>query len=274
MIISFIGGGNMATALIGGLAEAGDATEIRVAAPSAETRERLARDHGVRGFEPGHGAIVGADVIVLAVKPQILPGVLAQIGEHLAPGQCVISVVAGITLATLRRAFPGGVSLVRAMPNTPSLLGLGATGLYADPACSADDREAAERVMGAAGLTVWVDDEDLVNVVTGVSGSGPAYFYLFTEALADAGERLGLPQATAETLAVHTAHGAGAMLLRDHAGAAELRRRVTSPGGTTQAAIETLETGGLRALVDQAVKAATDRGRELAGQAADKDGER
>lgn len=269
MIITYIGGGNMASALIGGLAGADDAPEIRVVDPSEAVRARLAADFGVATFDAPGAAVPGADVIVLAVKPQVLPGVLQDLAPHVEPGQCVISVVAGATLATLRGSLGGDrqdLALVRTMPNTPALLGLGITGLHAGADCGPEQRQAAEAIMAAAGETVWVDDEALMDVVTAVSGSGPAYFYLLTEALANAGERLGLARDTAQRLAVHTAHGAGAMLLRDGADPVTLRRRVTSPGGTTQAAIEALEAGDLRGLVDQAVTAATQRGRELSGE--------
>ncbi len=265
MIISYIGGGNMAGALIGGLSAAGGGHEIRVVDPDAGARERLAGAFGVAAFASAGEAVPGSDVIVLAVKPQVLPAVLNDIAAHVAPGQCVISVVAGATLAGLRAALGDDVALVRSMPNTPALLGEGITGLHAGPGSREQDRRAAELILGACGETAWIDDEALMDVVTAVSGSGPAYFYLLAEALADAGTRLGLPAETARRLATHTAHGAGAMLLRGGADAAELRRRVTSPGGTTQAAVEALEAGGLRDLVDRAVTAATHRGRELAG---------
>jgi len=263
MIITYIGGGNMASALIGGLARTGE-HELRVADPDPRVRERLEAEHGVATFETGADAVQGADMIVLAVKPQVLPAVLRDLRGALGPNQCVLSVAAGITLATIRGVLGERQPLVRSMPNTPALLGEGITGLYADDRCSATDRAAAETIMGAGGQAVWVDEEGLIDAVTAVSGSGPAYYYLFTEALADAGRALGLPRETALKLAVQTAAGAGAMLQAGDADPVELRRRVTSPGGTTQAAIGALEAGGLRDLVHAAAEAAARRGKELA----------
>ena len=263
MIITFIGGGNMATALIGGLEQEGG-NELRVVDPNPEARQRLEREHTVRSFEDAAAALPGSDVVVLAVKPQVLIAILESIRAAVPREACVVSVAAGTTVAAMQSVLGADQPIVRTMPNTPALLGVGATGLFASDACSPADRSAAEAVMRAAGATVWVDEEDLINAVTAVSGSGPAYYYLMTEALAAAGERLGLPAETAQTLAAHTANGAGAMTLFGGADPEELRRRVTSPGGTTQAAIAALQDGGFEALVDAAAQAARDRGRELA----------
>lgn len=264
MKIAFIGGGNMASALIGGLRAAGDAHELAVADPSAEVRARLADRFGVRCHKQTATAVVGAEVIVLAVKPQVVDAALAGVGDSLTPEQTFVSVAAGTTIATLHARLAAGVPVVRTMPNTPALLGLGITGLFADGRCDASDRQAAELVMGACGETVWVAEEAQMNVVTAISGSGPAYFYLFTEALADAGSALGLPEETARRLARQTALGAGAMAGAGDVDVVELRRRVTSPGGTTQAAIESFEADALRAIVARAAAAAVRRGRELA----------
>lgn len=268
MIITFIGGGNMASALINGLASTPEAHELRVADPDPAARERLADRTAVRVFGDGREAVAGADVVVLAVKPQVLPGVLGAIAPSLGPGHTLVSVAAGITVDTLQQPLREDVPVVRTMPNTPALLGLGITGLYADARCDAADRAAAELVLGACGEIVWLDEESQLDTVTAVSGSGPAYYYLFTEALADAGTDLGLPRETARRLAVHTARGAGAMMLESDAELETLRRRVTSPGGTTQAAIERFEAGGLRTLVADAAGAAVCRGRELAREGA------
>jgi pyrroline-5-carboxylate reductase len=269
MNISFIGGGNMASALIGGLLKDPGAPSIRVADPSTEARERLAALPGVTVHADGAEVIEGADMVVLALKPQLLPGVLKHLGPLVHEDQCVLSVAAGITIAQLRATLHGGVAVIRTMPNTPALLGLGITGLFADPACSRSQKDAADRVMRAVGETVWVESESQIDAVTAISGSGPAYFYLLTEALAEAGEALGLSAVTAGKLATQTAIGAGAMLAEDDSDAATLRRRVTSPGGTTAAAIAAFEDGALRTLVANATRAAAQRSRELANAGAD-----
>lgn len=266
MIITFVGGGNMATALIKGLVDhPGLAREVRVSDPSEAARSRLGTEPGVRCFASATEAIPGSDVIVLAVKPQVMPAVLAEISGLPEPGTLVVSVAAGTTISTLKQALGNSTPVVRTMPNTPALLGAGATGLYAAPDCTANQRDLAEAIMNAVGDTVWVENEALIDVVTAVSGSGPAYFYLLTEALADAGAELGLPAEVARQLAVATAHGAGLMATQGDVDVAELRRRVTSPGGTTQAALESFEAEGFRDLVRNAAAAAVRRGRELSG---------
>jgi len=266
MIISFIGGGNMASALIGGLLNAGSSLQIQVADTSPEARARLAALPGVKAFEQAADAVQGAALVVLALKPQVLPTVMRSLGPCLTTGQCVVSVAAGITLGSLRGWLANDVAAIRTMPNTPALIGLGITGMYADEHCSPDQRMLAEQVMGAGGETVWVDSEAQIDSVTAISGSGPAYFYLFTEALTDAGIQLGLPELTAKRLATQTALGAGSMLAAGDDDAATLRRKVTSPGGTTAAAIAAFEDGGLRELVRVAADAARSRSAELAAE--------
>lgn len=265
MNIAFIGGGNMATALISGLLEAARGrVAIRVADPSEEARERLRREPGVETFAEGRDTVPEADVIVLAVKPQVMPDVLAELDGVIERGQLVVSVAAGTTVAVIQQVLGDDQPVVRAMPNTPALIGHGITGLFASRACRPHHREQAQRILAAVGQVLWVEDEVLMDVVTAVSGSGPAYYFLLTEALAAAGERLGLDGADAARLAVHTAAGAGVMLIEAEEGPAQLRRRVTSLGGTTEAAVEALERGGFRGLINDAVEAATRRGRELA----------
>jgi pyrroline-5-carboxylate reductase len=176
----------------------------------------------------------------------------------------VVSIAAGITTAQIDRWLGGGQAVVRTMPNTPALLGAGATGLYANPAVAGDQRQAAETLMQATGITAWIPDETLMDAVTAVSGSGPAYVFLLAEAMQAAGEAQGLAPDTARRLVVQTLLGAARMLDESGDAAAVLRQRVTSPGGTTQAAVESFEAGGFRTLVDQAIAAATRRGRELA----------
>lgn len=266
MNITFIGGGNMATALVSGLRAArGGPLEIRVADPDEGARKRLMREYGVETFSDGTQAIDGADVIVLAVKPQVMPGVLESLAPDIEAGQLVLSIAAGTTVSGIQATLGEDRPVVRAMPNTPALIGHGICGLYASANCRDHHREQAERIMKAAGEVVWVEDEALMDVVTAISGSGPAYFFLLTEALAAAGAALGLDAEDARRLAVHTAEGAGAMMLAADDEPAELRARVTSPGGTTQAALEHFESSGFRQLVHDAAEAATRRGRELAG---------
>ncbi|MFP4209036.1 MAG: pyrroline-5-carboxylate reductase [Wenzhouxiangella sp.] len=261
---AFIGGGNMARALIGGLCRAGHLPEaICVADPGAAARDRVAAEFGVPVTASNPVAVAGARVIVLAVKPQVMGQVLPELQTALAPDALVISIAAGITLATLRRGLGEKGRLVRAMPNTPALFGVGMTGMVADSHVEAEDRKRAVDILQTAGETVWLDDEGLMDVVTAVSGSGPAYFFALAEQLALAGERAGLAPAVAAKLARQTAFGAGTMLARSDHTAGQLREQVTSPGGTTAAALAVLSAGGFEDLVARAVDAAVRRGRQL-----------
>ena len=264
--IAFIGGGNMARSLVGGLVARGHApTAIRVAEPVEPLRAALAADFGVGVFADGAEAVEGAGTWVLATKPQVLRQVcesLAHVAQRGRP--LVVSIAAGITAAQLERWLGGDVPVVRAMPNTPALLGAGVTGLFASGSVDAAGRALAERLLAAAGDTVWIDDEALMDAVTAVSGSGPAYVFLLAEAMTAAAIAEGLPDGAARTLALQTIAGAARMLTESGVDAAELRRRVTSPNGTTQAALDTFEAGGFRALVANAIHAARLRGAELA----------
>ncbi|MDC7806001.1 pyrroline-5-carboxylate reductase [Luteimonas sp BLCC-B24] len=264
--VAFIGGGNMARSLIGGLAARGvDPALIRVVDPNLDIREALTREFGVQTFEQAADAVAGATTWVLATKPQVLHAVceaLAPFARSTRP--LVLSVAAGVTSAQLDRWLGGDVAVVRTMPNTPALLGAGVTGLYANARVDAQGRQRADALMRSAGTTVWLDDEARMDAVTAVSGSGPAYVFLLAEAMEDAGIAQGLSAADARALVQHTLLGAARMLIEDGAPPAELRRRVTSPGGTTQAAIETFEAGGLRTLVGDAIAQAVRRGRDLA----------
>ncbi len=263
--LAFIGGGNMARSLIGGLLAAGvDPSGIRVADPSDQARNALVADFGVRAFAQAAAAVQGADTWVFAVKPQVMREVCGGLAAAAqAAGPLVVSIAAGITSTQLDRWLGGGQAVVRTMPNTPALLGAGVTGLYANARVDATGRARAERLLASAGRTVWIDDEALMDAVTGTSGSGPAYVFLLAEAMEAAAEAEGLAPEAARTLVQHTILGAARMLVESGEPPAELRRRVTSPGGTTQAAIETFEAGGLRELVARAVRAATRRGGEL-----------
>ena len=263
--IAFIGGGNMARSLVGGLVSRGrDAGAIRVSEPMPALREALHRDFGVQVVDGNADAVAGAGTWVLAVKPQVLRGVceaLAPLAQQERP--LVVSIAAGITATQLERWLGGGIAVVRCMPNTPALLGAGVTGLFANARVDAAGREAAAALLSAAGETVWIEDETRMDAVTAVSGSGPAYVFLLAEAMQAAALREGLPADAARTLVLQTVLGAARMLTEGDADATELRKRVTSPGGTTQAAIETFEAAGFRELVEAAIHAATQRGREL-----------
>ncbi|MCL6618756.1 MAG: pyrroline-5-carboxylate reductase [Thermomonas hydrothermalis] len=263
--IAFIGGGNMARSLIGGLVSRGQPpATIRVAEPVAALRDALHADFGVAVFETAAQAVPGAACVVLAVKPQVMHAVCQTLAAQVqADRPLVVSIAAGITTRQLDRWLGGDVAVVRAMPNTPALLGAGVTGLYAATRVDSQGRADAEALLAAVGKTVWLDDEALMDAVTAVSGSGPAYVFLLAEAMIDAAIAEGLPPDAARTLVLHTLLGAARMLTESGTDAAELRRRVTSPGGTTQAAIETFESGGLRALVHAAIHAARVRGAEL-----------
>jgi pyrroline-5-carboxylate reductase len=255
----------MARSLIGGLVARGTpASSIRVAEPVDALREALARDFGVRVSADNAAAVGDAETWVLAVKPQVMRTVceaLASVAQTRRP--LVVSIAAGITSAQLERWLGGNIAVVRAMPNTPALLGAGVTGLFANAGVDAAGRRRTESLLSAAGETVWIHDEALMDAVTAVSGSGPAYVFLLAEAMQAAGEAEGLPAEAARMLALHTILGAGRMLTEGDEPPAELRRRVTSPGGTTQAAIESFERDGFRDAVARAIHAATQRGREL-----------
>lgn len=263
--IAFIGGGNMARSLIAGLVRQGTAAaDIHVAEPVDALRDALAADFGVTTYATASEAAAQASAWVLAVKPQVLREVCASL-QPVAAAQrpLLVSIAAGITSSQLDRWLGGDIAVVRAMPNTPALLGAGVTGLFATAQVSDDQRAQADRVLSSTGRTVWVDDEALMDSVTAVSGSGPAYVFLLAEAMEAAGIAQGLPAEAARTLVQQTLLGASRMLDEAGEAPAELRRRVTSPGGTTQAAIEAFQAGGFEALVAKALAAAQARGREL-----------
>lgn len=262
-----IGAGNMARALIGGLLDKGHPTERLVAAdPDADTRAAIERDFGIATTVDNPEAVTGADVVVLAVKPQVIDGVLETVAPALPGDALVISVAAGIPVSCIRRILGDAAAIVRVMPNTPALRGVGATGMYAAPECNAAQRDRARALFQAVGRVFEVSDEALMDVVTAVSGSGPAYFFALAEALANAGRKAGLPDDIARGLATQTAAGAGAMLSGDDVDPSELRRQVTSPGGTTAAALDSFASDDLETIVDRAVQAAVRRGRELGEQ--------
>lgn len=261
----FIGGGNMAHALINGLLSDGTPPDsIIVAEPDAQRRERLAANLGIRTRDDNQGAAREADVLVLAVKPQVLESVARDLSAIVRQrNPLCLSIAAGITHATLQQWLGEGVPLVRTMPNTPAMIQAGATGLYASSRVSAQQKDQAERIMRSVGLTQWVNDESLMDAVTAVSGSGPAYFFLIMEAMEQTARKLGLPAETAHLLVLQTSLGAARMALENQSDLAALRHSVTSPGGTTEQAIQSFEQNGLRQLIEQALTAARDRSVEL-----------
>lgn len=264
MLITFIGGGNMATALVSGLVNPPRAhIDIRVCDPSEEARGHMERTFAVPTWPEATDAVDGADVVVLAIKPQIMPAVLGELRGKIKPGQLVLSIAAGVTMDGISEVLGGEQAVVRSMPNTPALVGRGITAIVAADTCSTLHRQQAEEILCAAGEVVWLDDESLMDAVTAVSGTGPAYFFLLAEALAEAARELGLPAEISDRLASITCFGAGAMLASSPGEAGELRLRVTSPGGTTQAAMAVMEEGKFRELVYRAVEAARNRSKEL-----------
>jgi pyrroline-5-carboxylate reductase len=268
MRIAFIGGGHMSTALIGGLLRHGaPVSSVRVADPVPAQLERLAYEFGVQCAADNRAAVADAELVVLAVKPQDMPQAAREIAPSLAAGRhLVVSVAAGVRLTDLARWLGHAIPTVRAMPNRPALIGAGITALHAGAGVTADDRRVVERLMSAAGETIWLDDESQMDAATAISGSGPAYFFLLVEALEAAGIALGLPHETARRLAAETARGAGRMTAESGLEPAVLREQVTSKGGTTAAALAVFEAGGLRDTVRHAVEAAARRSAELAAQ--------
>ena len=262
--IAFIGAGNMAASLIGGLrADGMPASQICASGPDAEQRLQMANEHGIAMHAVNAQAVQGADLIVLAVKPQIMKAVCLDLAPHLQANQLIVSIAAGISCASLN-SWLGPLPLVRCMPNTPSLVRQGVSGLLATPQVTAAQRLQAENLLNAVGMTLWLENEAQIDAVTAVSGSGPAYFFLLMEAMTAAGVKLGLPAATAAQLSAQTALGAARMATSSEVDAGELRRRVTSPNGTTEAAIKTFEAGGFASLVENALNAAAKRSVELA----------
>jgi pyrroline-5-carboxylate reductase len=263
--ITFIGGGNMATSLINGLiADGYDKQRITVSDPDAEKLAQLAARCGIHTLSDNNSAVSQAEVVVLAVKPQVLKQVAQDLAETIQQVKpLVISIVAGVKEAHLRNWLGGEVALVRSMPNTPAMIQSGATGLHAGPEVSDVQRSQAESILRAVGLTRWVEDESMMDAVTAVSGSGPAYFFLVMEAIEATACKMGLDEDTARLLTLQTALGAARMALESSDSPAILRQKVTSPGGTTERALEILEEGELRTLFDNALQGARERSAEL-----------
>jgi pyrroline-5-carboxylate reductase len=263
MKLGFLGGGNMAAALIGGLLQKGfRAGDMAVVEMDTQRRAWLREHYGIETLEHDGAVMETADVLVLAVKPQQLRLALSGLPAPY-PGQLVLSVAAGVRAGDISRWLSGHAAVVRAMPNTPALVGAGITGLYALPGVVPAQREQASRVMEAVGGVVWVEDEALIDAVTAISGSGPAYVFYFIEALEAAAVELGLSPVVARQLSLHTFFGAAALAIKDQSSPWELRARVTSQGGTTEQGIRVLEEGHVREIILRAARAAAARGREL-----------
>lgn len=262
MKLAFIGGGNMAAAMIGGMLQKGfSAAEIEVAETGGERRAWLQQHFGVTTHASAQ-SLAGADVIILAVKPQQLADVLRSL-PALQPAQLVLSIAAGVRANDISRWLGGHEAVVRAMPNTPALVGAGIAGLFALSGVSEAQKGVASRILEAVGRAVWVAQEAQIDVVTAISGSGPAYVFFFIEALEQAGIDLGLPPETARLLTLHTFFGAAALAIKDAAPPAELRARVTSKGGTTERGILALEEGGVAYAIGLAARAAAERAAEM-----------
>ncbi|HET9049573.1 MAG TPA: pyrroline-5-carboxylate reductase [Chiayiivirga sp.] len=266
--LCFIGGGNMGRSLIGGLMARGFAPEHVVAVdPVASVRDGLAHDFQILTHADASVAVADADLVLLAVKPQVMRQVCQSLAPSFPAQAMAVSIAAGITTTQLDTWLGGQRAVVRAMPNTPALLGAGATGLFANARVHPEQRVLASAVLDAVGISVWLENEAQMDVVTALSGSGPAYVFLLAEAMQAAAVAQGLSEAAARALAVQTCLGAGRMLLESGEDAATLRQRVTSPGGTTQAAVESFMRDGFEAIVARAIAAATERGAQLSAQA-------
>jgi pyrroline-5-carboxylate reductase len=268
MKITFIGGGNMASALIAGLAgRLTDGANIRVVDPNADQLARLAATYGVATAQQVDAAAGASDVIVLAVKPQQMREVAAALLPQLGAARpLLLSIAAGIRGADLARWLGGYGAIVRTMPNTPALIGQGITGMVAMAGVSAVQKQAADDIMKAVGATVWLDDEALIDPVTAVSGSGPAYVFYFIEAMQQAAQELGLSAEQGKQLALATFTGAAQLAAQSPDEVSVLRERVTSKGGTTYAALTSMEQAGVKQAIIDAVKAASARGKELGEQ--------
>jgi len=266
--IGFIGGGNMAASLISGLIASGHAPErIWVSDVNPSTLVALAEQHKVNISNSNDVVVNAADVIVLAVKPQVLKAVALSVAALVQQQESlVVSIAAGISLSSLKLWLGTDTSIVRCMPNTPALVLTGATALCANEKVTAGQRTLAENILRSVGITLWVKDENDLDAVTAVSGSGPAYYFLLMEAMEKAAVELGLNEATARLLVQQTALGSAKIALESEETPEQLRKRVTSPGGTTQQAIETFQQGGFTELVSKALHAARDRSIEMSKQ--------
>lgn len=273
-VIAFIGGGNMAEAVFGGLYHKGHpSTHLRISEPVEARRQYLETTYpGVMATSDNHQAVHGANVVILAVKPQVLHHVVSDLAPtfHKNPSILLVSVAAGIETSAILswiNATEYQVPLVRTMPNTPALMSEGAVGLFATECVTQEQRQLTESVLGSVSkVLTWVKEESLVDTVTGVSGSGPAYFFLFMEAMTQAGVEAGLSEEESKALTVQTCLGAARMAQESQDDLATLRKKVTSPNGTTEAAIKFMESKEIRDIIKGGVFAATHRSKELAAE--------
>lgn len=264
--IAFIGAGNMASSIIGGLTAKGfDAQSMTASDPYPESLVNLAKIASVHITHDNHQAVANADVVLLAVKPQMMKAVLEDLASSVQQSKpLMISIAAGIETSSLDKWLGGDMPIVRCMPNTPALVQSGATALFANSKVNGEQKELADQILRAVGIALWVEQESALDAVTAVSGSGPAYFFLVMEAMQTAGEQLGLSADVAKQLTLQTALGAAQMAIASDVETDELRRRVTSPGGTTAEAIKVFEDAGLRDTFNKALIACRDRSEQLA----------
>ncbi|WP_339882706.1 pyrroline-5-carboxylate reductase [Vreelandella maris] len=264
--ITFIGAGNMASAIIGGLIDSGVApSTITATAPNDSELASIKQRLDINTDTDNNAAVAEADVVVLAVKPQIMRTVCAALRDSVQRQRpLVISIAAGLDASTIDQWLGGQNAMVRCMPNTPSLVGYGASGLYANAKVSDEQRDVATQLMEAVGIVEWVEEEALLDAVTAVSGSAPAYFFLMFEAMEEAAVKLGLPAATARRLAIQTALGAATMAQQSDKDPATLKQNVMSPGGTTERAIQHMEEAQLRTTIADAMQACADRAQAMA----------
>ena len=265
-LLGLIGGGNMARSLVGGLIKSGIAPESMIVSdPDDSIRRALAEDFSIQTCADNTDVARVADILVLAVKPQVMRCAVEDIAESLLQRQpLVVSIAAGIPIASIESWAGSPLALIRVMPNTPALTGNGASGMYANHRVSKSQRVQAQKIMEAIGIAVWVDEESLIDTVTAVSGSGPAYFFYLMDAMVKAAQEGGLNPEASRQLTLQTALGAAQLALASGESLTELRRRVTSPGGTTQAAVEMLDKNGCEEILIRAVHAARERSVELA----------
>lgn len=256
----------MASSIVGGLIASGHpASGISAADPFPASLEKLRAATSIAVHSDNADAVKNADVVILAVKPQVMAEASTSIAAAVSANSAlVISIAAGITVATMESRLGAEAAIVRCMPNTPALVGEGASGLFANNNVSAEQRDHAEKILSSIGITCWVQQESDLDAITALSGSGPAYFFLFTEAMIDAGVELGLDRDIATKLALQTGLGAARMGIESDVDLAELRKRVTSPAGTTEKAIESFEATQLRSTVTKAMRAAAVRAEEMA----------
>ncbi len=263
--IAFIGAGNMGGSIIGGLIKNGyPASKIWATNKDVQVLTQLKQEFQINIGQENESACQQADIVVLCLKPQIMQEVVLSLADHIKENALIISIATGISSESLQAWLGANKAIVRCMPNTPALIQAGATGLYANKSVSQEQKNLAESILRAVGITVWLEDEALLDAVTAVSGSGPAYFFLIMEAMQDVAQQLGLDEKNAKLLILQTCFGAAKMALESQADLQTLRKRVTSPGGTTEQAVAVLEKNKIRTIFQDALQAAQDRAKELA----------